>query len=72
MASTKTGIKVHDDACALAEGIRQVAVAAAGSNMAAARSAEVTYFRTCKASAISNNISPSTFTDALRSLYQTG
>jgi hypothetical protein len=72
MAATRTGIVAHDLACALAESARQTSVAAAGSNMASVRSAEVTYFKACKASAISSGVSPSAFTDALRSLFQTG
>jgi hypothetical protein len=71
MSVIKSGVKAHDDACAKAEGARQVAVASA-SNQGAVRSAEVTYYQTVKASAISNNISPSVFADALRSLGQTG
>jgi hypothetical protein len=72
MAASKTGIKAHDDACAAAEGVRQVAVVAAAGNVASVRSAEVTYFKACKASALANGVSPSAFTYALISLFQTG
>jgi hypothetical protein len=50
-----------------AEGVRQTAVAAAA-NQAAATSAELTYFRACYKAAIANNISPSIFSNALKSL----
>jgi hypothetical protein len=66
----------HDAAVAKAQGVRQTAVAtAAGSGatlQANVRAAEVTFYQTCKASAISNNISPAAFSDALRALGQTG
>jgi hypothetical protein len=61
---------------ALAEGKRQSAVqnaAGTGATLQAnVRAAEVTFYQTCKASAISNNISPAAFEDALRSLGQAG
>jgi hypothetical protein len=72
MAATRTGIKNHDDACSAAESQRQATVLLAGGNMASVRAAEVTYFKACKASALANGVSPSTFTDALRTLLQTG
>jgi hypothetical protein len=50
-----------------AEGVRQVAVAAA-TNQAAVISAELTYFRACFKAALANNISPSNFSQALKSL----
>jgi hypothetical protein len=64
----KTGVKPHDDTVAAAEGVRQVAVAAAGSNMATARSAEITFYRSCYNSAVTNSISTSVFVQALFSL----
>jgi hypothetical protein len=71
MSVTKTGIRAHDDTCAKAEAARQVSVAGA-SSQAAVRSAEISFYQTVKASALSNSVSPSVFTDALRSLGQTG
>jgi hypothetical protein len=71
MSVIKSGVKAHDDTCAKAEGARQVSVAGA-SSQAAVRSAEVTYYQTVKASALSNSVSPSVFSDALKALGQTG
>jgi hypothetical protein len=63
----RSGVKAHDDTVLAAEGVRQVAVAAA-SNQAAAISAEITFYRACYKSALTNNVSPSVFTQALFSL----
>jgi hypothetical protein len=52
----KTGVKLHDDTCLQAEMTRQVAVAAAA-NQAAVTAAEVTYYRTVKASCLANGLS---------------
>jgi hypothetical protein len=49
-----------------AEGVRQVAVA--GATQAAARTAEITYYRTLYSAALANNVSTSNFTQALKSL----
>jgi hypothetical protein len=49
-----------------AEGVRQVACA--GATQAACISAEITYYRTCFKAAIANNVSPSVFSQALKSL----
>jgi hypothetical protein len=71
-APFKTGVKAHDDAVAAAEGIRQQGVATAagtGATLASnVRSVELTYFRTCYNSALTNNISASIYTQALKSL----
>jgi hypothetical protein len=54
MSVVKSGNAAHDNACALAEGQRQVAVRAA-STPAAVRSAEVTFYQAIVASCRSNN-----------------
>jgi hypothetical protein len=64
----KSGVKSHDDVILAAEGVRQTAVQAAGTNMSAARTAEISFYRTCFTSALANNISPSNFSMALFSL----
>jgi hypothetical protein len=67
MSSTKSGNVTHDANCATAESTRQVAVATAA-NQAAVRAAEITYFRTRKASALANGIQPGQFIAALYEL----
>jgi hypothetical protein len=47
--------KTHRDAIAAAEGVRQVAVAAA-TTQSAVRAAEITYARACLKSALANGI----------------
>jgi len=54
MAVSQTGNFAHDQAVDAAEGVRQVAVAAA-TTQAAANAAHVTFFRACIASAKTNN-----------------
>jgi hypothetical protein len=58
----------HRSNLASYEATRQVAVAAAAGNASAIKTAEVSYFRSARASAIANACSPSQFTDALREL----
>jgi len=53
---TKTGNFVHDSNVVVAEGIRQVAVAAAGANQSAVVTAEQTYWRSRKSSTLANNM----------------
>ena len=64
MSVTRTGVKAHDDACNASEATRQVAVASAA-NQTAARNAEITHYRTCRASAIANGCSAVPFIQAL-------
>jgi hypothetical protein len=52
----RSGVPAHDAACNLAEGARQVAVAAAATQ-AAVRAAEITYYRAVVASCRTNNSS---------------
>ena len=66
MAASKTGNKTFDDAAAAAEGVRQVAVA--GATQANVMSAEITYFRGMIKNALATGVSPSNFTQALKSL----
>jgi hypothetical protein len=49
-----------------AEGVRQVACS--GATQAACVSAEITYYRTLYKAALTNNVSTSNFTQALKSL----
>jgi hypothetical protein len=50
------------------EAVRQAAVSAAAGNAGAIKSAEISYFRSARSSAIANACSTSQFTDALREL----
>jgi hypothetical protein len=69
MSIIKTGVVAHDNAIALAEATRQVAVAAAASQ-AAVRTAEIVFYRAALASAKTNNNSSGVeqFSTALREL----
>jgi hypothetical protein len=68
MATNQSDNFAHRTAVNLAEGIRQVSVAAAGSSQSSAVQAEVTFFRACIASAKTNGVPPNHYTEALRSL----
>jgi hypothetical protein len=61
----KTGVRAHDDTVLAAEGVRQTAVQAAGSNQSAVRTAELAFYHTCYSSAVANGVSPSNFSMAL-------
>jgi hypothetical protein len=54
MSVIKTGVKAHDDAIALAEGVRQVACAP-GASAATIKSAEITFYRAVVSSCRTNN-----------------
>jgi hypothetical protein len=69
MSVVRSGNTTHDKTCADAERKRQSAIA--GASQAAVRSAEVSYYQTCRASALANGVSPSQFNDALRELQGT-
>jgi hypothetical protein len=60
--------KTHYATVIAAEGVRQVAVAAAGSSMSAIRTAEIAYARTGLKSAIANGVETSSWTMLLASL----
>jgi hypothetical protein len=67
MSAHHTGNTTFDTAANSAESLRQVQVAAAATQ-SAVMSAELTYYRTLRSLAIANNISPSNFNMALKSL----
>jgi hypothetical protein len=60
----------HNLNVALAEGLRQIQVAAAVGNQVLVRSAEVTFHSSARSSALANGCSPSAHIYALRSLGQ--
>jgi hypothetical protein len=69
MSIVKSGNFSHDSACAVAEGSRQVSVAAAGSSQSAVRTAEIAFHRAVIASAKANGMPiPTTSIFALREL----
>jgi hypothetical protein len=61
----------HKNNLTVAEGVRQTAVAAA-STQAAVQTAEISYYRTCLASAIKNSCGVEPYMVALRGLGVTG
>jgi len=67
MSAHKTSNPAFDAAANVAEATRQSAVQSA-SSQAAVVSAEQTYFRSVYKAAIANSLSPSVFTQALKSL----
>jgi hypothetical protein len=67
MSISKFGNKSHDDAVNAAEGVRQVAVAAA-SSQAPVNSAEITFHRAALASAKANGIGIEPIVAALKQL----
>jgi hypothetical protein len=62
----------HKAVVQVAEGQRQSAVAAAGFSQSAAVTAEISFYRTCRTSALANAVSPTIYIDALRSLGSGG
>jgi hypothetical protein len=68
MSTNQSDNKAHRDAVNLAEGQRQVSVAAAGANQATALAAEIVFYRACISSAKTNGVPVSHYTEALRSL----
>jgi hypothetical protein len=60
--------KAHYATVVAAEGVRQVAVAAAGSSMSAIRTAELAFARTGLKSAIANGVDAGSWTMLLASL----
>jgi hypothetical protein len=71
MSAHKTENAAFNATANAAESVRQAAVTAA-TTQTAITSAEVTYFKACKAAALANGLSPSEFIDALRALGQAG
>ena len=68
MSITKSGNRVHDDACNLSEMTRQGAVATAAGNQATVKAAEIVHYRACVASALANGCSPGASIRALMDL----
>jgi len=68
MSVVQSGNRLHDTACSIAEGVRQVAVAAAGNNQAAANAATIVFYRTVVASARANSLEAGQFSAALAEL----
>ena len=66
MSAHKTSNPAFDAAANVAEAVRQSAIV--GASQPAVMSAEVTYFRSVYKAAIANNVSPSVFIEALKSL----
>jgi hypothetical protein len=60
--------QTHKGNVSVAEGVRQVAVTAAGNSQSAAIAAEATILRSCISSAKANNVPTSTYIDGLRTL----
>ena len=67
MSVHKTGNRVHDDAIVTAESVRQAA-AVPGATQAAVRTADITFYRAARASAIAQGLSPEPFIQALNDL----
>jgi hypothetical protein len=67
MSQSQSGSQAHNTTVNAAEGVRQVAIAAA-STQAAANAAEIVMQRACLASALLNGIQPGVYITALKSL----
>jgi hypothetical protein len=68
MSITKSGNRVHDDACNLSEMTRQSAVASQTGNQANIKAAEIIFYRACLASALANGLQSGAFVRALQDL----
>ena len=66
MSVPKTNKPVHDAAVVIAESQRQVSTV--GANQATAKAADITFYRAALASAITNGVSPASFSMALQAL----
>ena len=64
MSKVQSGNKTHDDACNAAGAIQAAALAVA-TTQSAAKTADIAYFRACRASAITNGVAPAQFIAAL-------
>jgi hypothetical protein len=67
MSTCSSDNVTHKNTVNTAEGVRQVSVAAAGTQ-AAINAAEIVFYRACRTSALTNNVSPTVYIDALRAL----
>lgn len=72
MSITKSGNVAHDNTCNASEAARQTAVAAATGNQATIRTAEITHYQNCLASAIASGLQPGVFIRALMDLRANG
>jgi hypothetical protein len=73
MSIVKSGNSTHDATCAVAEGVRQTSVAAAGNIQSQVVTAEITFHRAVIASAKANGLPvPTTSVFALRELGVSG
>lgn len=68
MAISQTGNRTHDAVVTAAESSRQVAVSAAGNSQAAARAADIAFYRVALASAKQNGLPTGAFIEALMEL----
>jgi hypothetical protein len=64
VSKVQSGNPVHDAACAVAAATQAAALAVA-TTQSAAKTADIAYFRTCRASAITNGVAPVQFVTAL-------
>jgi hypothetical protein len=67
MSLTKSGNRLHDDACNTAEGARQAA-GVAGVTQATMVTAEILFYRACVASAVARGLDTAPFVRALKDL----
>ncbi len=70
MSVSQSGNRVHDVAVAVAESTRQTAIK--GATQLAVKTAEITFYQTCLASAIANGINPKQYSEALKELGTNG
>lgn len=68
MSQSKTGNVTHDTTVAAAEAARQSAARASGVSQATTKTAEITFYRACLASAKANSIDQGPFLHALWTL----
>jgi hypothetical protein len=68
LAIIRSANTAHASTVLLAEAQRQISVAASGNNQGAVGTAEITFYRTCLASAKANNCGYSQFVVALQQL----
>ena len=67
MSKIQSGNATHDQTCAAAAAVQAAAIAVA-TTQSAAKTADIAYYRTCRASAITNGVGAGQFTQALQEL----
>lgn len=72
MSLSKSGITAFDNTVIPAEGTRQCAVGVASVTQAAARTADIAFYRAALASAVANSVDPGPFIRALMDLRTGG